>query len=138
MSKINNKIKALYIIGVFSLIIGLIIYLIFREQTYISKSLSKFFPLKRVREVLKNFNINFVKFYLPDYLWALSLNCGLNIIFKPRRIGSVICAVTVFIIGILYEIFQYLGLIIGTGDIIDIILYLLAGITVNIINFKGE
>lgn len=124
------------ILGFFSLFIGFLIYSIFRENTYIFEMANTTVPLEKLKGALGFLDNEFIKFYLPDYLWALSLSSYLNVIFNYKKKYTFLCTLIVFIFGAAYEFMQYIGVINGTGDVVDIFLYLLAGITVNIINFK--
>ena len=62
------------------------------------------------------------------------MSCGLHVIFQPEICVSALCTVAVVIYGGVYELLQYLGVIGGTGDLWDVLMYILAGITVNILN----
>ncbi|MBQ8740572.1 MAG: hypothetical protein IJY79_03355 [Clostridia bacterium] len=100
-----------------------------------AKFVSAMVNLKFLREVFLPFENDFIKYYLADYLWCLSLSCGLHIIFLPDMKKSIVLTIISFIFGIAYECLQKFNIINGTGDKIDIILYLLAALTVNLINF---
>lgn len=116
--------------GLVSIIVGLVIYLLYRRETYIAQ----FILPKVFTDNQFNFaNRDFIKFYFVDYLWGFSLSCGLHAIINPMKSGTLICTFVVFICGLIYEIFQYTDIIKGTGDMVDILLYLLAGLSVNII-----
>lgn len=135
MSNYRKKIFVFGCIGVYSIIIGLFIYLIFRENTYVAKFVSAMVNLDFLRDLFFPLENNFIKYYLVDYIWGLSLNCGLHIIFFPNMKQSVVLTIITFVLGTVYECLQIFNIISGTGDILDIILYLLAGMTVNLINF---
>ena len=129
--------KYIYLIlGISSLILGLMIYLLFRENTYISKFILSLVTFDKLKMYLNWLKCDFVCFYLPDYLWAFSLSCWLHIIFEPDKKGSIVCTIVVFAVGAIYEFLQYINIISGTGDFIDVFFYILAGITVNLI--KGR
>lgn len=134
---IKNKIKITIFtfIEISALILGGLIYWLFREKTYISKLVSYYIDGEVLKQQFGIFDSNFLKYYFVDYLWALSLSCGLHSIFLPEFKTSLKITFIVFIFGIIYEILQKIGNINGTGDIIDILLYLLAGITTNLINY---
>lgn len=136
MSLFRRKKLYFLILGICSIILGLLIYIVFRENTYISKIIYCVIDFSLIRSLLDPIENTFVKFYLPDYLWAFSLSCWLHIIFMPQSKGSLMCTLTVSLFGSLYEILQYFNIIIGTGDIADAFIYLLAGLTVNILNLK--
>ena len=130
--KYRNAFVFLYcILGIISLLTGLFVYLIFRPDTYVSRFVMQLISVNL--SALTTYDSSFVKFYLADYLWAFSLSCWLHAIFMPEIRGTLLCTVTVFVFGSLYEYMQYTNIIAGTGDIIDSLLYLLAGFTVNII-----
>lgn len=92
--------------------------------------------MREVRNQLSWLDCGFLKYYLPDYLWGVALACGLHAIFNPKAKESLICTVVVVLLGALYEVLQWFGIISGTGDIVDVVLYALAGATVNVINYK--
>ena len=124
----NHKVKYV-VLGAVALLLGLVIYLLFRPNTYISRFILKFLPLD-LSEILTMINTPFFKFYMGDYLWAFSLSCWLRFIFNDRSKNALSVAI-VAIAGALYEMMQYFGIISGTGDILDCLLYLLAGLTVS-------
>jgi hypothetical protein len=126
------------IFAVVSLLMGFIIYILFRPETYVTKWVVSVIGSEFSIYVPPAFDNNFIKYYLPDYLWGLSLACGLHLIFLPKRKGSIAIALAVTFIGVLYEIMQYINLIIGTGDVLDVLLYLLAGFTAFLLNFRKE
>ncbi len=136
MNSSKNKNLIFVTVGCISLLIGLLIYLIFRENTIVSRFVSSFVDLTILRNAFFWAENDFLKYYFADYLWALSLACGLHIIFVPKIKGSFLCAVTVLLFGAFFEIMQYFGIVNGTGDFLDVISYLLAALTVNIINLK--
>lgn len=111
-------------------------YVIFKENSYLAIFAKDFLNLEPQTKIFTKINIFNFEYYLPDFLWALSLSCGLHIIFNPKTIGSLYCTTAITGLGFTFELMQYTKIINGTGDIIDIILYLLAGITVNLINLK--
>lgn len=129
-----NKRQKFVILAVTSLFVGLLVYVIFRPNTYVSKLI---FSIINIPFEYANISgCRVVRFYIGDYLWALSLSCWLHVIFLPRRRGSAVCTVAVCVVGLGYELLQFFGVVSGTGDIIDFLMYLLAGLTVNILNIQ--
>ena len=63
----------------------------------------------------------FFRNYLPDGLWAYSLVSSLLIIWN-RRI-KIFWIVLIFIFYIGFEVFQYIKVINGTGDYMDVLIY---------------
>ena len=136
MKKLRAKILWFWVIGIFSLILGMLIYLLFRENTIITTQISYIMDLKPIRNMFSWAESNFLKFYFVDFLWALSLSCWLHIIFKPKINVSLICSLVVITLGTTFELLQFFYVINGTGDILDVICYILAALTVNVINLK--
>lgn len=137
MFKKDRKMTIFYLIAIVSLMSGGALYVVFRENTYIAQIIRNLISVDSITHYLKRIDNNFLKFYFVDYLWALSLSCGLHIIFSPNKKGSILCTGIISFIGIVYELLQLAGIISGTGDLVDVILYFLAGVTVNILYLKG-
>jgi len=113
--------------------IGAVLYLLFRESTYISRFLCSFLDISALRKSVSFLSCDFFRCYLPDYLWALSLSMGLCCVLDhPSR--AKLSAAIAFSAGVVWEILQYSNIVQGTGDIHDIILYLAAAFTAVMIN----
>ena len=116
-----------------SLISGALLYLFFRENTYLSRIISSFIDISKTQKAAAFLSCDLTMYYLPDYLWALSLCLGLCcVIYHPARTKA--SAIITIAAGVLWEIFQYTDIVFGTGDIHDIILYLAASFTAVTIN----
>ena len=122
-----------FLLGLVAIVLGLLIYLIFRPNTYVSVSMKMFLKIDMPVE-FSNYNVPFLKYYFADYLWAFAFSCWLRCILFDVRKRDDLCFFIVGITGILYEFMQFFGVVSGTGDIYDCLLYLLAGWTVNILN----
>lgn len=59
--------------------------------------------------------------YLPDGLWAYALLSSVLIIWDRQK--NIFWIIFIYIAAALFEIFQYLHFISGTGDILDILVY---------------
>ena len=125
----RQKVKY-FILGFLALSLGLLIYLLLRPNTHISRFLLSFFSLD-IPNVYGVIDYPFFKFYLVDYLWAFGFSCWLCCIFIEQRNGALCSMLIVSIIGITYELMQFFDVILGTGDVLDCLLYVLAGWTVN-------
>ena len=79
-----------------------------------------------------------IKYYFSDYLWAVSLCCGLHCILLPSNKGSLLCFAITVCYGFIWELLQYASIFKGTGDLWDILMYILAGFTVLILNFISK
>ncbi len=109
-----------------SLALGGVLYLLFRENTYITAFFEGNSLLQNMRMALGFLENEFLKFYFPDFLWAFSLCFGLCLIFDPQPQGIIVCSVIPFIYGVIWEVLQKQGIIKGTGDMADVIMYLAA------------
>lgn len=136
MKILKTKTFWFWVIGIFSLILGFLIYLLFRENTIITTQISYIINLVPFRNMFTWAESDFLKYYLVDFLWALSLSCGLHIIFEPKIKVSLICSLVVIALGTAFELLQFFNIINGTGDILDAVSYILAALTVNTINLK--
>lgn len=120
-----------------SLIIGGIIYIIFRPDTYVSNLFDNITFLEKLRLYISDSDYSFMKFYLPDYLWCFSLCCGLVSVFEDKIANTFICCTTAFVCGVVWETFQFIHIVSGVFDFFDILMYLLASISVAIINLRS-
>lgn len=121
-----------------SLIIGGFFYILFRETTYIGRLFGKLYFVQDLRKAFAFLSCDFLKYYLPDYLWCFALGCGLCVIDTASPKSVFIWATVAVSCGFLWEIMQYIGFINGTGDIWDMLMYFVAGISCIIINLRRE
>ncbi len=117
---------------------GGLLYIIFRENTYIAEIFSVLPAINVLQKSASNIKLEFFKYYLQDFLWAVSLNLALFIVIEPTFKQGVICSVITFLFGTLWEILQYLEIISGTSDICDILMYFMATIFAILIFIKKE
>lgn len=99
-----------------ALLIGVAIYIFFREHTYINS----FFGLQKISS-RDSLLLDAISFYLPDFLWAYSLTFMLAL-FCEHRLSGVISS----LFGVVWEIMQRIGAVSGTFDMIDILMYITA------------
>lgn len=119
-----------------ALLAGCLPYILFRPSTYIGGMLNSLKFVNTVRQLCSLYANNFLKYYLPDFMWAFSLGCGLVAIHSPQKKGIIICSVSAFLCGVTWELLQYFNVLSGTGDIHDVIMYFLASAICIIINLK--
>lgn len=127
--------------GVVTLGIGTAVYLLFRPQSIVAMHFPLPSVLTRLRPFFSFLDHPWIKYYFSDYLWAVSLCCGLHCILLPSNKGSLLCFAITVCYGFIWELLQYASIFKGTGDLWDILMYILAGFTVLILNFiskKGE
>lgn len=120
----------------FPLSFSVFIYLFFRRTpilTYLETNFYKFNILRdKVYIHLSNDNVffYFIKYYLTDFLWAYVIGFILTINCEFRRLYVVIIIIIVF------EIFQLIGILSGTFDILDILFEVFAIIISYVANVK--
>ena len=131
--------RMLYIVSSsVALICGCLIYILFRDNSYVGNLFINFVFMRYIIEIVGWIECDFVKFYFPDFLWGFSLCLALYAIYTPSKTGELFCSLIVFLIGIFWELMQYLNIVSGTGDIYDILMYFLASITCIIISIWSE
>ena len=124
------------IIAGVSLALGGLLYAVLRETTYIGRLFygSEFVAV--LRNLVNVDKTYWAAVYLPDFLWALSLSCSLMVLFAPSLKGIYLCALTAVMCGLLWEVLQAVQIVSGTGDLVDVALFFLAGAMSVIINLK--
>ena len=131
-----SKRKKNILFSLTALIVGCLLYILFRTNTYIGSIFDGMEDIDIIRQMCLSQVSDLYKFYLPDFLWGLSLGCGLIAIYNPSIKGVIICASFSFLCGCIWEFLQYITLLSGTGDVHDVIMYLLASAICIIINLK--
>lgn len=123
---------------VVGLLFGAAVYLLFREKTYFSLLFRGLAFLDRVRTVVDSTVGIRISFYLPDFLWAFSLCCGIQAIYSPKGRGIYAAAGVAFVCGLIWELLQWIDLVSGTGDYWDILMYFLGSTLAIIMNIRRE
>lgn len=120
------------LLGTLSLLTGSALYIFFRQDSYIHLLAASLLPLPEAAFC----GNDFLLYYLPDGLWALSLGCFLSaIVFRKDRKHLLFVAPTVALFGIIWELLQATPLLTGTADLIDGCMYVMAALTVVGINY---
>lgn len=122
---------------ILSLLLGFVLYVILRPNTYISMVFDGD-TVDYLRNLLKPYSFGFFKYYFPDFLWGFALALGFVAIFEPRGRETIACVTCALVCGTAWESFQYLGIVSGTGDVWDIVMYLVSSIITFIINKKEK
>ena len=131
-----SKRAGFIIISLLFLGFGAMIYILFRPNTHIAVTCNSIVNLDILRRSVSILGCDFFKFYLPDLLWGLSLSIAMFAIFLPNLKQKIIISVIVFLCGVFWEILQWMGIVSGTGDILDIVMYLVAALFAVMINLK--
>ena len=109
------------IFSFFTLLIGSIIY--FLSDTNIL--------------VKTNFITAFIRNYLPDILWTISFYTISTLLAKNITKNYILLsAVYVISIGILFELLQFTGIVRGTFDVWDILVYIIFSLVACLIEKK--
>lgn len=125
------------LLGVSALVIGLGIYVFFKPNAVVSR-LFDFAFVSELRSFLSPCDLPFIKYYFADFLWGFAFCCGLAFIFQPKGKELLLCGAGGIAFGAVWELLQWTGIMSGTGDICDIIMYLLAATAVMLINLKEK
>jgi hypothetical protein len=123
--KTKNQL-GLIIIGLVLLVLGLVLYLVYSPNTFISKQVYSLFHLRPARIKLTPFTLA-IRWWIPDFLWMSSFTMFTQAVFnfeKPKCLWLMLCS----LLGVILEILQWTNAISGTADILDIIVYGLASL----------
>ena len=131
-----SKTRVNFFFGISSLFTGFLLYVLFRETTYIAKPFAHIPFLKSIRTFCSALDIAIVKYYLPDFLWAFSLSCFMVAFCTHSFQGVIAVCCIAAVCGIVWELLQWTGILPGTGDILDIITYLTGSSVCFLINLK--
>ena len=130
----NKKIKDLILLVAFPLLIGTLIYVLFRSNSILFNSWIKdsgfFTYLLKTRLLIQNSNLTlnrYLVYNLPDGLWLFSWLNFLLIIweFEINKTSRLVIIAS-FLAAISSELLQGLGFLSGTYDIFDLFAYVLA------------
>ncbi|MFC6267304.1 hypothetical protein [Frigoriflavimonas asaccharolytica] len=137
--------KKLLFAHLFSLSLGVLIYLLFRSESLKIFSWLKIIGIDFTNTDLRKTTIVFAKFLpdwflfsLPDGIWIFSYVCLMLYIWKSNiSVQSLIWITLIPLIAIFSEIAQIFHIVNGTFDIIDLIFYTL-GLFSPFIIFKNK
>lgn len=141
MMNIVKRIRLNFLlISLFSLIEGMVIYIFWRQGTYIHLFLPKnvlAVLTSTYENIPDSILIDFLRYYFVDFLWCISLNFALYSVsdFKKRS-AVIIIPIVSAVAGLLFEVAQYLDIVTGTFDIADIVMYIVASLCAVMINIK--
>lgn len=121
-----------------SLLLGTALYILFRKNTWVAHLFDGIGFVCRMRCVVQSVSGNWLRYYVPDLLWAFSLSCGIQAICESKQKEIPVCAALAFACGTVWEVLQWTNLVSGTGDFWDILMYLTGSVLSILINIKGE
>ena len=109
------------IFSIYTLLIGVLIYYLYQKQILVKN----------------NIIASFIRNYIPDILWTISFYSVSTIFLKEITKNYIIyTAIHIIIIGIFFELLQFTGVVIGTFDFFDIIIYIISAIVASLIENK--
>lgn len=121
-----------------SLAIGGAYYLLFKNNTIFESIVCKFVDFMSIKNRLPRITSRFLNNHFCDFLWVFSLYCGLCAIFLPTKKQSMVIFFAVVILGTVWELFQFYGVVSGTGDILDVVTYVFGAYVSLLITTKKE
>lgn len=127
MKQENRKLVCYFVFHItIPLVLGVIIYCIFRPDTYIAVWVRKIagnnVPGKfDIRRKNSNWLTIFAKNYACDILWAYALTAAVYFVEKETKRGGFKCIAWCWLFEIFMELLQYFGVTQGTFDIWDIV-----------------
>lgn len=130
-----NKYIMCRVISIFFLVVGILIYLLYRPYTIlIFDLLDKINLLQCVVKLREIFPINctneVIIYSLPSCLWTASyLLYMYTLVRKFSFRGKLTLALLLPILALVFEFLQGLGLCTGTFDIVDVIFYIIPILT---------
>lgn len=131
----RKKKVILLIISLAMLVLGLLLYLLLNNKAYVSQILLQIIPIQTINE--DSLVIGILRGYGADLLWSASFTLIIQFIVwlkKKRTILLVFCS----LLGIVYELMQCFGIVPGTADIVDGIVYILGSLLAIIIIQGGN
>ena len=124
---INNRIKLTIIHCLIPIIIGGLIYILFRSTSLRMFKWLSFLGFDNIIQIARTYLIDvkskipsWVYFSLPDGLWIYSFTSAILIYWNNNLQKAKIWLLIPITSGILFEIFQYFKLFPGTFDFLDL------------------
>ena len=114
---------------------GAMLYILLRPDSYIGKLFSYCRYIFDFQNGLRHISADFLRYYLPDMLWALALGCCLQGFVAPKGVG-LLCGAVSLLFGMLWELLQFGDVLKGTGDWWDVLMYFCGALASVIINLK--
>lgn len=128
------------IISKVNLVLGFIIYIFMRSDTYIHFLLPENLKISLYEiscKIPHNILLDFFRYYFVDFLWGLSLSFALcSVSLKVCKSNVLIISACSFVLGVVFEVAQYFSLINGTCDFADICMYAAASLACAAININ--
>lgn len=117
------------------LLMGALLYALYRQDTGIGKLFGAFLGFSLPVNSLFS---KLCAWFLPDFLWMVSLICALFAVWLPTEKGTLFLCGLALTVGVLWETAQYYGVVSGTGDLWDVLMYGIAAVFAAIIKRKSK
>lgn len=116
-----------YCLGLCSFLLGVIIYLLWRDESILCNKISVYIGLMDALQPLRSYvsGLNmpeWFRFSLPDGLWIIAYMFMIDAAL-PDRNDKFIWISVIPLIGILSELLQWIDLFPGTFDFVDLLFY---------------
>ena len=124
----RNRIIAFYVMNIiFPVLIGGLIYILFRNDSYITLFLKSQLGISiSVSGKLPLWLESFVRNYLADILWVSSLTYAIALISRQPKVNYIFILCVCVSFEVLIEVLQLCEMFHGTFDLFDILLEALA------------
>jgi len=133
MEHTQKKERLFYLLNIcLPLTLGALIYLALRPDTYIAYYLRCLFNLPTMTLVCGGV-YKFLRNYSSDILWAYSLMFAVFVVSNRSAKRLILTAALCIVFEISIEMCQYIGIIKGTFDILDVIAEIIATVVAFII-----
>lgn len=119
-----------------ALLLGAVLYIFFRRNTWVSRLFAVIAFAPEVAVQQKWMLMDWIRYYIPDFLWSFSLSCGIQAICLPKRKDILGCSAIALACGVVWEVLQWRNVVSGTGDILDVLMYFGGSILSILINIK--
>ena len=125
----------LLVISTVLLVLGLLLYLLFNREAFISRVFLEIIPIHI--SFNDSFGIRILRGVGADFLWSVSFALIVQAIvwIEKKKTGLLVfCS----LLGIVYELMQCFGITPGTADIVDVIVYILGSLFAILIILGGK
>ena len=117
------------------LFIGILLYMLLNRNVLVSAVLLRVLPLQQI--VSENLIVRIVRGYGADMLWSASFTMIIQfIVWFPKKKTALL--INCSLLGITYEILQYIGFVNGVADPIDAVVYIFGSLFAILIILGGK
>lgn len=117
------------------LLLGLVIYILYKPQALIVKWINALFSFEAVKGIYSNLNPIqlLLRNYFCDMCWSYAFTFSVATVIGYSKSG-LICAVIInAVLSVFIETVQFIGIADGTADIADVVLQVISGVIAAII-----